>query len=416
MRLLCLLLLSGVIACGSTDRRIGRDIGTADGGDAAMDEAVDTALPDIAVDTTCASVDVQAEVGNAPVDIVFVVDNSTSMEPAIMNVQRGLNDFADRVASSGLDFRVIMLSLRRGEGSDDRFPICIPPPLAGNNNCGNGERFFHVSADIRSTQPVEQILGTLAQSAGYSDGEQRGSEPWLELLRTDATKTLVVVTDDNSRTCDLPSSRCSGGEPALTPLSLENFPGGGNPFNGNELGPGLLTSSYGPLFEGYTFNAIYGWGDEANPEETCTFPGGDSPPSPGPTYTALVQRTGGVRAQICDQADSSAWDRFLEAIANRVEETARLSCAIELPAPPDGMLLDPTKVNVVVSAEGASETLRKVNDADACSALGGWHYDNDDAPTEVILCPASCDDAQALLRESGAARIDLAFGCDTLLI
>ena len=193
------------------------------------------------------------------------------------------------------------------------------------------------------------------------------------------------------------------------------FPGGGNPFNSNDLGPGFLTPTYGDLFEGYTFNAIYGWGDEADEEAICSYPDGSSPPSSGTTYTALVARTGGVRAQICQQASSSAWATFFEAIATRVAETARLSCEIGLPSPPDGMVLDPAKVNVVLNADSVTN-YAKVPSAGDCGAEGGWYYDNEDSPSQVILCPASCDDAQAQLRESGTAEIGVQFGCDSLLI
>lgn len=417
MRRVLLVLCCWCLAC-EDDVRVSRDSGP----DTSTDTGRDTARPDIGdrdvdlnPDAACASATVMAEVGNAPVDIIWVVDNSTSMEPAIRNVQAGLNDFATRVAASGLDYRVIMLSLR-GTSASARYPICIPRPLAGNDSCGDGDNFFHVNIDIKSTQPVEQILGSLAQSPGYSEGEERGSAPWRELLRDDATKTVVVVTDDNSRTCMHPVGTCAGGEPALTATSLEDFPGGPNPFNSAELGPGLLTDTYGDLFEGYTFNAIYGWTESPDPDARCMYPDGTTPDSPGYTYTALVERTDGVRAQICQQASSSAWDVFFEAIATRVEETARLDCSLDLPEPPAGMSLDPRKVNVFLEADGDSSPFRKVEGTDACGPLGGWYYDNDATPTQVILCPAACDDAQRVLSEAGAASISVQFGCDTLLI
>ncbi len=46
------------------------------------------------------------------VDIVWMVDNSVSMAPAIDEVIRGLNAFSALVGSRGLDYRVVMLSLR----------------------------------------------------------------------------------------------------------------------------------------------------------------------------------------------------------------------------------------------------------------------------------------------------------------
>ncbi len=410
-----LVLLCGLLACGGDDRPV-RDGGFDFGSDGARDSAVPPRDAAWNPDAACAIATESAVVDLRPVDIIFVVDNSASMEPAIVQVQAGLNDFADRIGDGLLDFSVIMLSLR-GTSGGDRFPVCIPPPLAGDGSCGDGPRFHHVSVDIRSTQPVEQILGTLGQTNGYTSESARGSEPWRSLLRDDSTKTLVVVTDDNARTCAVSGgATCDGGDPVLTETSLEDFPGGGNPFNGNDLGPGLLNAEYGTLFEGYTFNAIYGWGSESDPDVLCTFPGGSEPDSSGPTYTTLVARTGGVRAQICDQADSAAWDTFLGAVATRVEETARINCEIELPDPPDGMMLNPNQVNVIFSAGATSRPFGKVAGEAECGAAGGWYYDDDREPTTVILCPSSCDEAQDELRESGEAGIGVAFGCDTVFI
>ncbi len=370
-------------------------------------------------DASCATATAGAMLDVDPVDIIFMVDNSTSMEPAIREVEAGLNDFADRISGSGLDYRVIMLS-ERGTTSGDGIRVCIPPPLAGDSSCGDGERFFHVSVDVRSTQQVEQFLGTLAQSSGYSEGESRGSRPWRSFLRDDATKTIVVVTDDDSRTCAFPHdgvTECDAGDPELTLTSLEDFPGGGNPFSGLEIGPGILTSTYGALFEGYTFNAIYGWGSETDPSVMCDSGTLGFPSKPGRTYTELVERTGGVRAQICDQADSAAWDAFLDEVADTVASTARIACTLPLPEPPDGMMLNPSRVNVFLRSGGASDVIPKVSAGEpSCGPTGGWYYDDDENPTEVRLCPATCDLAQRALMETGDASVDVQFGCATIII
>ncbi len=381
-----------------------------DGGDAASDAGP----PEDG--GACATATVEAEVGRLPVDIVWVVDNSTSMMPAIEAVRDGLDDFASLVAGSGLDYRVILLSLKgRGlvdRGGRRRYGICIPRPLAGDDACGDGPRFFHVDVDVRSTQQVEQVLGTLAQSSGYAEGESRGGAPWRRLLRPDATKSFVFVTDDNSRTCDRPAgARCDPGDPPLTLTSLEDFPGGGNPFNGYELGPGLLDAAYGDLFEGYIVHALYGWGSEGDPEVKCRYADGSEPPSSGPTYTALVRRTGGVRARICD--GPSAWRPFFEAVATAVTGAARIACELPLPEPPAGERLDPNRVNVLLSDGGAETAFGRVNDASACADRLAWHYDDVVAPSQIVLCPRSCERVREAIRVGG--RLDVRFGCETIL-
>jgi hypothetical protein len=352
-------------------------------------------------DAACATTVQGAVVEKLPVDIVWVVDNSSSMQPAIAAIQAGLNDFATLVDGKGLDYRVIMLSLRSptspiSVGGSTRYPICIPQPLAGDDGCGDGPRFLHSSVDIRSTQPLEQVLGTLGQTAGYQPGDDKGGEAWAQFLRPEATKTFVVVTDDNAR---------------LSATAFETFAGGKNPFNSTTLPPGILDPSWGGLFDGYLFDAIYGWGSDVDPSVLCTYPDQTMPAAAGTTYTTLVQKTGGVRAQICDGA--GAWQAFFDQVAESVSKTAKIACELEIPEPDDGTI-DYGKVNVAVSGNNGSETLLFVSDAGGC-APGGWYYDDPTKPEKVVLCPASCDAAQAVFDEDASAEVQVLFGCDTII-
>lgn len=408
---LCVLLVCS--GCGDDDRPPTRDGGFDGGGrlDAATGGATDADVRDAVTpsfdarlnpDAACAAASASARVERLPVDIIWMVDNSSSMRPAIEEVQRGLNAFASLIAARDLDFRVIMLSLRGdGEttlGGSRRYRVCIPPPLAGDTSCGDGDRFFHRSVDVRSTQLFEQFLGTLGQTAGYSEGEQRGSPPWRDLLRPEASKTLVFVSDDDSR---------------LVSDSFERYPGGRNPFNSNMLPPGILDASWGGLFEDYLFSGLYGWGSDVDPSTRCTFSDGSMPSSAGPNYTTLVLRTGGVRAQICD--GPAAWSPFFDAVATAVDRTSRVDCAVPIPSPPEGVFFDPTRVNVFVREGDASNGVGRVAGPDGCDgARGGWYYDDEGAPTRVVLCPASCERVQPA---PGVERsVDVQFGCQSVPI
>lgn len=390
-----------------------RDTGTPDGGSDAP--TIDTNLDAPTIldpDAACAAMEiVPAEVVRPPVDIIWVVDNSGSMVTPISEVRMGMNAFADHLFASGLDYRMILISLRTPRSG--REEICIDPPLAGAG-CADGERFFQIDIDIKSTQPLEFLLGTLGQTDGYTGTP---STAWRSLLRDGAHKTIVVVTDDNQRTCARPheGGSCTSGDPMLTALSLEDFPGGADPFNGTTLGPGIRTAAYGDLFEDYTFDAIYGWGSDTDPDATCTYSDGTSPPNSGSTYSALVARTGGVRAQIC--SDDDEWAAFFDAVANTVVEAAPIACEIDLPEPPEGMFLVPTLVNVDVRTAAGSERIGYVTGAAACDATrGGWYYDDATTPTQVLLCPATCDHARDVVTDPDTTGIDVAFGCDSVPI
>jgi hypothetical protein len=352
---------------------------------------------------SCVGVKARAELEKSPVDIIWIVDNSTSMRPAIEQVTQGINSFAQRIGESDLDYRVIMLSLRgRGQvqhGSDQRYGVCVPEPLAGDASCGNGERFFQSSIDVKSTQPLEQLLGTLGQTEGYGPNDARGGAAWASQLRMGATKSIVIVTDDNSR---------------LSAHDFEHFAGGDNPNNdGLSLPPGLLDASWHGLFDGYVFHGLYGWGSETNTATKCQYAGGSEPPSSGATYSELVHGTGGVHAKICD--GSSAWEPFFEQVASSVVSEAHVACDLGIPAAPEGQTLDPKKVNVSIRLPGADAIkLGKVGAAD-CGDAGGWYYDSDTTPTQVTLCPKSCELAQqGAGSEDGG--VDVEFGCATVVL
>lgn len=350
------------------------------------------------LDAACTAVSVEAPVVRLPVDIIWIVDNSVSMAPAVREVTAGLNRFAALIGGRGLDYRVVMLSLRSPTpnitvAGGQRYAVCIPPPLAGDSRCGNGPRFLHSAVDVRSTQPLEQLLGTLGQTAGYRDGQERGGEPWRQFLRADATKSIVVVTDDNAR---------------MTADVFERFAGGVNPYSRSfTLPPGLLDPSWNGLFTGYLFHGIYGWLSEAMPDATCVYPGGGPPPSAGVNYNELVRRTGGARARICDGA--AAWTPFFERVASAVEQSARIACELPVPAAPEGNVLDPDRVNVAI--RGASRvTLGRVSGATACGVNGGWYFDDPRSPHTVTLCPTSCARAQEEVR-GGDRGVEVLFGC-----
>ncbi|MBX3272958.1 MAG: hypothetical protein KF729_22035 [Sandaracinaceae bacterium] len=404
----------------------GVDAGSDGGRDAAPEDAGPRDAGTLDPDAACASATVRAEVVRSPVDILWMVDNSTSMQPAIEQVNAGLNAFADLIAARDLDYRVIVLSLR-GEGlgthaGSARYRVCIPEPLAGPGCADRAPRFFQVELDVRSTQPLEQFLGTLGQTAGYLATDDRGSAPWQDLLRSDATKTIVVVTDDNARMVVRSGSGFvagptggASGDPEATADWFEttsDTSDGSNPFSSRTLPEGILHPRWGGLFDGYVFSGLYGWGSETSPSVACTYPGGGTPPSSGPTYTALVARTGGVRARICD--GPAAWGPFFDAVATAVERSSAIDCAIPIPAPPEGMFFERDRINVLVTEDGRASRIGKVADAAACDARGGWYYDDEAAPTEVVLCPSTCEAVQP---ELGIARgVDLQFGCQTIPI
>src|SRR5690606_19490982 len=103
----------------------------------------------------CASTKSEAEVTSEPVDIIIVLDNSGSMEDELTAVESNINvNFANILAESGVDYRVILLSRHRegdrSESSSYATSICVEAPLSGLPSCPSAQpilapRFYQYS-------------------------------------------------------------------------------------------------------------------------------------------------------------------------------------------------------------------------------------------------------------------------------
>jgi hypothetical protein len=93
--------------------------------------------------------------------------------------------------------------------------------------------------------------------------------------------------------------------------------------------------------------------------------------------------------------------------------TKALACEYAIPAAPSGEKLDPNKVNIVHKPQeggggaGGGAAPATILRNQQCAGRG-WRYDNESAPTRVILCPESCAELEAK-----AGRVDVLFGCAT---
>jgi Mg-chelatase subunit ChlD len=95
-------------------------------------------------------------------------------------------------------------------------------------------------------------------------------------------------------------------------------------------------------------------------------------------------------------ADGNAQSALLTALQNIRGQV--LSCNFVMPRPRDpSQTIDPTRVNVnyTPSGGGAPALVGGVNSAADCGSTDGWYYDNPSAPTQIILCPATCATVQA---------------------
>ncbi len=93
-----------------------------------------------------------------------------------------------------------------------------------------------------------------------------------------------------------------------------------------------------------------------------------------------------------------------------------LACEYSIPEPTEGEFQHDL-VNVEVGfGDGTSETLGYVAGVEDCGAAGGWYYDLDPdlggVPSEIRLCPQSCDAIQG----SALASVAIRLGCPTVVV
>lgn len=333
-------------------------------------------------DDSCTETTSQAETTVLPADIIVVVDNSGSMTDEASSVQASMNDFANTIIGSEIDAHVIMISA----DSSDQQGVCVPAPL-GSGACpadSNPPTFRHINTTVASSNSLQLVLDTYPQ--------------WMDALRPVATKTIAVISDDNSG------------------LSASDFT--------SQL------IALDPTFEGFKFDAIVApydlngavcfpcqiSGNCTSCDQCC---GVDSalgllctplPADQGTVYQELVQSTGGVEGNLCIQDFLPTF----QDMATAVIADSQVSCLYAIPDPGNGMEIDYTRVNVEYQLDpGATPVLIPNVPAGetACGPSGGWYYDDIIDPSQVLLCPDTCTTVQA----NPDAAITVKFGCATVI-
>ncbi len=82
-----------------------------------------------------------------------------------------------------------------------------------------------------------------------------------------------------------------------------------------------------------------------------------------------------------------------------------ISCDLTIPPPPAGKRLDPDKVDVQFTGNGAGATSLKYGTE--CTGDTAWHYDSATKPTKILLC----DDTCTAVKADPVGKLDVVFGC-----
>lgn len=303
-----------------------------------------------------------------PADIIIAIDTSRSMDAEAEFVQSYMNEFSQQIIDSGIDVRVILIANptggsdsddrddRRGRRNDD-IGLCIDAPL-GSGSCPedtNLPTYLHVDTTVGSNDGLNVIIETF--------------DEWRDQLRPEASKSLVIVTDDDAT--DGPNDSADE--------FIENF---------GTLDPQLLGE--------WTFSGIFCGMD-------C-----DEAAAIGTVYRDLVAATNGVAGELCLQDFQPVFDRLAEEIITNAG--SEIACEWEFPVPPEGKTFSSDLVEVRrTRANGDSVTLTRVAGEGECTDAA-WYYDDPVSPSKIFACEQTCEAIQGDV----GGRIDVVFGCEVI--
>lgn len=311
---------------------------------------------------TCAATVAKTE--KAKVDIIFVIDNSGSMNEEMVQIKTNVNNFASKIGTSGLDFHVIFIVAKASTPTQSGNVICVPAPLGGANCADNLPTFRHINQSVGSTNSFALILST------YESANSNLS--WKDNLRPEATKVFVEVTDDRSS------------------MSFTSFD------------QQLLAKQPAGMFgtaqaRKYIWHSIVSkpFAEPIPSTKVCSSAAGSSV-----DYQELSKLTGGIVDEVCKTDYSGVLDNIAKGIVER------LGCELTYPT---AQAADPTKLVVQFTPSGQpSKNLTQVTDPSKCTAVqDGWYYDNNAAPTKIILCPTMC----ATAANAAGSKIEALVGC-----
>lgn len=375
---------------GSASESVGETgtAGSADGtaGGIKLDVGAVTTNITTAEDTgeICRSISAEAKQTYAPVDIVFAVDTSGSMVDEAAQVQSNIVSFSQQIIDSGIDAHVVMLAANPFLILPG---ICVPAPL-GSGVCPadtNLPNYFH-HAIPTPPGPIESV-----------DGLRKLVElfpVYAPHLRVDVRKYVVIVTDDDSR-----NHPDSSGDAGI----YENNPNGFiNDYTA--IDPMMSDAMGNPTWR---MSGLYAYSMCANSAQV------------GLVWEDIINATGGVSGDICNcslgnPACAPTFQTVFDQLAEQIIDGSEpIPCQWQIPEPPMGEVLDPDYVNVefIDIDGGMAEPIYHVDDAGACDPVaGGWYYDDNAEPKNIILCPVSCEQVSAAAEGS---EINLLFGCET---
>lgn len=259
--------------------------------------------------------------GGPLLDVIILLDNSSSMEARMLALLRRLSSDLPRVMTArGIDYRVVLVSRYGAYGThlgDTYSPVCISAPLSGAD-CTAAARtplvnhpptFFHFSAHIDSVNGLCRLLEVWDRPDEIPAGE-RGWTPLFPAglagaLRPAAWKAILVISDDEAGCTRGGFALTEGDQPVVAARRFAEAL--------TALSPGHFGGIASPRFTVFSLVGVTTEGASVLPPSaplgTRVCDGADKA---GLLYQGLSVATGGARQSICQLTDV---DPLFEAMA-----------------------------------------------------------------------------------------------------
>jgi hypothetical protein len=262
-----------------------------------------------------------------PIDMIWVVDSSRSMQDEQAAIQQTINQFVAEIEARRFDVHLVMITNRN----------IVPAPLGSD-----ATRYLFVQRDVGSHEPLQALLDTLPKYKGF--------------LRRNAAPHFVVVTDDDSS------------------LSAQDFERSMLAQLGRKF---VVHAVASPDVDGMPCGKP---SDAASCTTAATRRGGCGAAAIGVQYYALAQQLGGEQISICVDDFAQVFGPLLEAVGR-----TQIPCIIDLNGP------EVADTQVMLSRPGASVlALSEVQSADVCGARDAYYYADHTLTPRIALCPAAC--------------------------
>jgi len=335
-------------------------------------------------DQACGKEQYDADLVKKPIDVIFSVDTSGSMDDEIDEVENRIKgDFVDIMNNSGVDYRVIMLA--------DKDEVCIKS-LSKNGNCGEGantntNKFKHIDQVDGSPESEQSLKNFVDYYDGIRDSQ---GEPYNQYLRSNSFKIFVAVSDEKEQAYNSGSDPPGAAQEFINKITSKSNADFGTPSNRNFRVHGIIGVPPKGGQKAY---------QPSEPIQNSNMNCSTAEKMPASEHAA--KKTKGLRYPICK---TNSYDAVFNEIADGAVQLSKIGCELDYPMVSNDTI-DKDKMSLQWKPMSASKAsvVHKVHDQSNC-AKDRFYLDSG----KVQLCQKLCDE----VRDTDKGKLTIHAGCE----